>query len=243
MKRKKFIELVSLSGGALAAASSPAFSGVTHFTKNITGQEGKGDEMKADLIIAGSGVGGCAAALGALRNGLFVIMTEETEWIGGQLTSQGVPPDEHQWIETHGATRLYRDYYRRNYPLTEEARERANLNPGDGSVSRLCHEPRVALAVIRDMMAPYISSGRLTVLTGTKPEGADVTGDRIHSLRVVSMADGSGMILTAPYFIDATELGDLLPLTGTEFVMQTHRITRLLRSVLQWIIFKERIIP
>jgi hypothetical protein len=229
MKRKKFIELVSLSGGALAAASSPAFSGVTHFTKNITGQEGKGDEMKADLIIAGSGVGGCAAALGALRNGLFVIMTEETEWIGGQLTSQGVPPDEHQWIETHGATRLYRgfrtavrDYYRRNYPLTEEARERANLNPGDGSVSRLCHEPRVALAVIRDMMAPYISSGRLTVLTGTKPEGADVTGDRIHSLRVVSMADGSGMILTAPYFIDATELGDLLPLTGTEFVMGTE---------------------
>ena len=124
--------------------------------------------MKADVVIAGGGLGGCAAALAALRNGLSVILTEETDWIGGQLTSQGVPPDEHQWIETHGSTRLYRDlrtairqYYVRNYPLTDTARTNRILNPGDGSVSRLCHEPRAALAVLNDMMAPYISSGRL----------------------------------------------------------------------------------
>ena len=30
------------------------------------------------------------------------------------------------------------------------------------------------------------------------------------------------MILSAPYFVDATELGDLLPLTGTEFVTGTE---------------------
>ena len=111
--------------------------------------------MKADVVIAGGGLGGCAAALAALRNGLNVILTEETDWIGGQLTSQGVPPDEHQWIETHGSTRLYRDlrtairqYYIRNYPLTDTARTNKILNPGDGSVSRLCHEPRAALAVL-----------------------------------------------------------------------------------------------
>ena len=49
----------------------------------------------ADLVIAGGGLGGVAAALAALRNGLRVCMTEETDWIGGQITSQGVPPDEH----------------------------------------------------------------------------------------------------------------------------------------------------
>ena len=37
-------------------------------------------------------------------------MTEETDWIGGQVTSQGVPPDEHEWIEKFGATRRYRQY-------------------------------------------------------------------------------------------------------------------------------------
>src|SRR5262249_5732777 len=30
--------------------------------------------------------------------------------------------------------------------------------------------------------------------------------------------DGGETVLTAPYFLDATELGDLLPMTGTEFV-------------------------
>ena len=33
---------------------------------------------------------------------------------------------------------------------------------------------------------------------------------------------GTTIILSAPYFIDATELGDLLPLTGTEFVTGTE---------------------
>ena len=29
-----------------------------------------------------------AAALAALRNGMRVVMTEETDWLGGQMTSQ-----------------------------------------------------------------------------------------------------------------------------------------------------------
>jgi hypothetical protein len=72
------------------------------------------------------------------------------------------------------------------------------------------------------MMAPYISSGRLILMTGTRITGADVTGDRIRSLKAVCNPDENNLILTAPYFIDATELGDLLPLTGTEFVTGTE---------------------
>src|SRR5205823_9990411 len=100
------------------------------------------NELSADVAIIGASVGGCAAALAALRNGMRVVLTEETDWIGGQLTSQGVPPDEHPWIEQFGCTRSYRDYrnavrqyYRRHYPLTEPARARTELNPGNGSVS------------------------------------------------------------------------------------------------------------
>src|SRR6266567_4889958 len=108
-------------------------------------------ELRCDVAIVGGGVGACAAALGALRNGMRVILTEETDWIGGQLTSQAVPPDEHPYIESFGCTRAYRDYrervrdyYRRNYPLTEAARGRRDFNPGNGRVSRLTHEPRVS---------------------------------------------------------------------------------------------------
>src|SRR5205814_2086150 len=103
----------------------------------------KGEEIACDVAILGGGTGGCAAALAACRSGLRVVMTEETDWIGGQLTQQAVPPDEHRFIEQFGCSREYRDYrnrvreyYRRNYPLTAEARARPNLNPGNGRVSR-----------------------------------------------------------------------------------------------------------
>ena len=32
------------------------------------------------------------------------------EWLGGQLTVQGVPPDEHPWIEQFGCTASYRAF-------------------------------------------------------------------------------------------------------------------------------------
>ena len=85
--------------------------------------------LRTDVAIIGGGLGACAAALAAARLGRRVILTEETHWIGGQLTNQAVPPDEHPWIEDFGATASYRalrhgirDYYRAHLPLTAEAR-------------------------------------------------------------------------------------------------------------------------
>jgi len=223
MNRRNFIENLTLSSGALAAASVISFPVIGQPVKKeiINGKT----KLTADAVIAGGGLGGCASALAALRNNLSVILTEETDWIGGQLSQQGVPPDEHQWIETHGATQLYRnfrtgirDYYKRTYPLTDDAKARKNLNPGDGSVSKLCHEPRVAVAVLNEMFAPYISSGKLTLLLEHKIASADVAGNRVNALEAASLRSNEKLTLSAPYFVDATEMGDLLPLTGTEFV-------------------------
>ena len=66
------------------------------------------NELHCDILIVGAGLGGVAAALAALRLGKSVILTEETDWIGGQMTAQAVPPDEHPWIETTGCTASYR---------------------------------------------------------------------------------------------------------------------------------------
>ena len=183
-----------------------------------------GRELRCDVAVIGAGTGGVAAALAALRNGMRVVLTEETDWVGGQLTSQMVPPDEHPWVEQFGGTRLYREYrsrirsyYRDHYPLTEAARGRWNLNPGDGSVSRITHEPHVSTAVLEAMLARYISGGQLTVLYDTVPVKADAVGDRV---RAVTVRHKSGLekTITAPYFVDATEQGDLLPLAGIEYV-------------------------
>lgn len=183
------------------------------------------DQGLFDVVIAGGGLGGVAAALSALRAGLKVLMTEETDWIGGQLTQQGVPPDEHEWIESYGCTRWYRemrrdirDYYRRYYPLTEDARGRWNLNPGSGGVSRLCHEPRVCLAVLESWLAPFIATRQLSLLLEHRVISADVERDHVRALTVRSLRTGNERLVEAPFFIDATELGDLLPLTNTESV-------------------------
>lgn len=182
--------------------------------------------LRADVAVIGGGLGGCAAALAALRSGSRVVMTEETLWIGGQATSQLVSAfDEHPWIESFGATRSYRalreairGYYRSHYPLRAEVRQRALWNPGGGVVSHFTAEPRVVLAVLESWLAPYQSSGQLTLLLRTRPVSADTDRDRVRSVTVRHLDSGVLRTIDAPYFLDATELGDLLPLTRTEYV-------------------------
>lgn len=182
-------------------------------------------ERQTDVLVIGGGLGGVAAALAAARLGKRVILTEETDWLGGQLTSQAVPPDEHPWIESTGCTASYRRlreniraYYRRNYPLTASARADVHLNPGLGNVSPLCHEPRVALAAIEELLAPYRAGRQVEVLLRTRPIAAETDGDRVASVTVQDEAGGQ-TVLAAPYILDATELGDLLELAQVEHVI------------------------
>lgn len=193
------------------------------FTKK--GVEPMSSHLHADIVIIGGSTGGTAAALAAAKMGRTVIMTEETDWIGGQLTSQAVPPDEHPWIEQFGCTRSYRQfrngvraYYRDHFPMTPAARANERLNPGSGGVSRICHEPRAALAVLNQMLAPYVHSGLLTILNRHVVESTETEGDRIVSAVVLNRDTGSQVTLTAPYFLDATECGDVLSLAGVEYV-------------------------
>jgi hypothetical protein len=178
---------------------------------------------RAEILIIGGGLGGVAAALSALRLGRTVVLTEETDWIGGQLTAQAVPPDEHPWIEGTGCTTSYqrlrlgiRDYYRRNYPLIPEARFDPHLNPGAGRVSGLCHEPRVALAALYEMLAPHLASRALEILLRCRALHVDASGDRIRAVTLLDLETGRTAAIEVDFVLDATDLGDLLPLSGTE---------------------------
>jgi FAD dependent oxidoreductase len=182
-------------------------------------------EYSADVLVVGGGVGGVAAALAALRRGRRVLLSEEYPWLGGQFTSQAVPPDEHPWVERFGVTASYRalregirEHYRRWYPLTPAARAQAELNPGAGWVSKLCHEPRAAAAVIDAMLAPYESGGALRVLRGYRPVAAQTDGDRIVAVTLAHVDSGAQVTASAPYVLDATEAGDLLPQALVEYV-------------------------
>ena len=222
MNRRLFLSGLATAG---SAGVMPAYPRSTRSLAEIKLRRQGRSGRRADIVVLGGGLGGCSAALAALEMGCRVIMTEETDWIGGQLTAQGVPPDEHRWIESHGCTRRYRqlreairEYYRRHYPLQESVLKQPQLNPGDGSVSRLCHEPRVALAVLQGILARYQSTQQLQLLLEHKVRSAWVTGDTVRSVACQDLRTGQEVVLEAAWFIDATELGDLLPLAKVEHV-------------------------
>jgi FAD-dependent oxidoreductase family protein len=183
-------------------------------------------ELATEVLVVGGGLGGVAAALAVLRLGRRVVITEETDWLGGQLTSQAVPPDEHAWIESTGCTASYRRlreniraYYRRNYPLLAEVGADEQLNPGMGAVSRLCHEPKVAVAAIEEMLAPYRAGRQLEVLLRHRPLEAESDGELVRAVTLLDEESGERVVVGASYILDATELGELLPMADVEHVV------------------------
>jgi len=183
------------------------------------------DAIATDVLILGGGLGGVAAALAAVEGGARVVLVEGDRWLGGQLTAQAVPSDEHMWSESFGITASYRrlrdgvrDYYHAHYPLTPAARAHRHLNPGAGFVSPLCHEPRVGVAVIEAMLAPWRASGRLSVLQPYRLVSAETDGDGVRAVIIARETDGESLTIEAAYILDATETGDLLPAAGVEYV-------------------------
>jgi hypothetical protein len=181
--------------------------------------------MKTEVLIVGGGLGGVAAALAAARLGCRVVVTEETDWLGGQLTSQAVIMDEHPWIERFGCTASYRNlregiraYYRRNFPLTWATRTAQNMSTGASLTTRLPSEPRVTLGVLEEMLAPHRSNGSIRIFQECRPLEVQMDGDRA---RAVTLTDRRGAVeftVEADYILDATERGDLLPLARIEYV-------------------------
>jgi hypothetical protein len=184
-----------------------------------------GRREDCDVLVTGGSLGGVAAALAAARIGKRVILTEETDWIGGQATTQGVPLDEHPWVESYGRTQSYadfrervRDYYRRHYPLTASARADRYFNPGAGWVSACGFEPRAGLAALYEMLAPHLTSGLVAIHTRLKPAAVDTESDRVRAVTFADAHGGGRVTYRAPYILDATETGELLPLARVELV-------------------------
>jgi len=179
--------------------------------------------LQYDILIVGASAGGTAAALAAASTDAKVCLIEETNWLGGQLTAQGVStPDEHNSFEQFGGTRRYyefrqaiRNYYRSNYKLSPKAAADPYFNPGDCWVSPLSFEPKVGRSILHNMLAPLVGSGCLTILFETRVVSCVVENDQIMAVTAYCR-DSSEIQIKAQYILDATDLGNLLPLCGKE---------------------------
>jgi FAD dependent oxidoreductase len=179
-----------------------------------------------DVLVVGGGMGGSSAALAAAQAGVHVCLTEETSWLGGQMTSQGVSEfDENRYVETAGGTASYyelrngiRQHYLDHFTLSPLGKAQSHFNPGNCWVSALCFEPPVALHVLDSMLKPFEKKGLLRVFLRTKTASVKMTGNRIESVLGYQFSTGKWFQFRASYVLDATDLGELLPLAGASYV-------------------------
>lgn len=179
---------------------------------------------KYDIAVIGGSLGGTLAALSACKQGKRVLLTEQSIWIGGQLTSQAVPPDEHKWIERTGATATYmqyrnqvRQHYRQLPNIAPHIKDKQCFCPGGSWVSRLAHHPKVALGIFNSYLQPYIDNKQLTIMYTTIAVHSVVVDDTIVSVTVKNTNSGQLTVVEAEYFLDATDCGDLLPIVNAEY--------------------------
>jgi FAD-dependent oxidoreductase family protein len=179
-------------------------------------------ELDYDIVIVGASLGGVAAALRAANMGARVCLLEETDWVGGQFTAQGVTkPDENRYVETVGSTASYREFrhlvrlfYRNNFRLSAAGGSQPALNPG-GGYPGFAMQPRVGHDVLLQQLT---AAPTLHFRPQIRVTAAEVQGDTVQALSATD-ANGVPTRYVAKLFLDATDLGEVLPLANVEYVL------------------------
>ncbi|BAY81170.1 hypothetical protein NIES267_06450 [Calothrix parasitica NIES-267] len=112
--------------------------------------------IKCDILVVGGGLSGIATAYESLLAGKEVCLTEITDWMGGQISSQGTSALDER------PTQRQQLFYSRGYL---ELRKRigetyGELNPGDCWVSYSCFLPLDGHKVLAGMLKDAQRKGR-----------------------------------------------------------------------------------
>ncbi len=137
------------------------------------------ETVECDLLVAGSGLSGSATAYEALLAGKTVCLTELTDWVGGQISSQGTSALDER------PTQREKLFYPRGYL---EFREKINkyygkLNPGDCWVSESCYLPSDGHKLLLDELkkAAKKGKGNLKWYPSTVIKELEINGSQIDS--------------------------------------------------------------
>lgn len=181
-----------------------------------------------DVLVVGGGLGGVAAAEALARQRVSVILAEPTRVLGGQLTAQAVPvPDENRFIEQQpgpgtAAYHTLRETVRARYAQAPGLVPGREQNVGQCWVSRVSGEPAVWEAAIHDRLFPLRgATGIKSVLLRHQIVGVGrfPGNNRAAFADLVNLDTGRIVRVGFQYVLDATELGDVLPLAGSPHVV------------------------
>lgn len=129
--------------------------------------------VECEILVAGGGLAGAATAYEALLAGRTVCLTEITDWVGGQISSQGTSALDER------PTQRQQLFYSRGYlELRERIRRKSGqLNPGDCWVSDSCFLPGDAHSLMFNQLrdAARKGKGQLKWFPSTVIKEVDIT--------------------------------------------------------------------
>ena len=159
--------------------------------------------MDTQLLIVGGGASGVSAGVHAARLGVNTVIIEETDWLGGMLTSAGVSAIDGNNMLPSGFWGEFRD------SLVQHYGSRESLHTG--WVSQVLFEPSVGNQILKNithkeknLKIHYQSSIKMI-----EKEGCN--------WRITVKTDDKEEIFYPQILIDGTELGDIAKQTGVKY--------------------------
>lgn len=158
---------------------------------------------KPDILVVGGGTGGTAAGLKAASLGAKTVIVEPTGWLGGMISAAGVTATDGNHKLASGLWDRFRNKLYEVYggPAAVET----------GWVSNTFFEPHVADSIFKTFAA---AEKNLKVNYGERLYAVKTDGNRITSVTTISITTGKKMNYKAKTYVDATELGDLIKMSG-----------------------------
>lgn len=189
--------------------------------------------IESDLLIVGGTESGWAAAIEAARAGVkSITLVHDGNWLGGQYTEQGLAcVDENKGVGKTGWGPdwhpMKRSFHR--FGLFKELMDRIEaLNtskygspmPGRPMHGPSTFRPAEAESVFREMLEPWLETGRVSLYLSMAPEEALMNPDktRLEGLVFRGLDDPAHeLTVRARITIDASDWGDAVRLSGAAF--------------------------
>lgn len=162
-------------------------------------------EKTVDVLVIGGTTSGTSAGIASAREGVNTLIVEESPWLGGMFSAQGVGACDGNHNLHSGIWNEFRDRIRTHYGGAEAVQT--------GWVSNTLFEPHVADSIFKAMASEEKS---LEVvygyhLTDILKDNNKVTGAMFENEK------GEKIRVTAKITIDATDIGESLKMAGADY--------------------------
>ena len=157
-----------------------------------------------DVLVIGGGTGGTAAGIQSARQKVKTIIAEPTAWLGGMLTAAGVSATDGNNNLPSGLWQEFRQQLYKHYKTK---------NLATGWVSNTLFEPHVGDSIFKAICnkEKYLTVQYNMQLKSVIKEKNKITG------AVFINADKKIVTIKSKICIDATELGDVIAMSGTAY--------------------------